>query len=145
VIGHYKQAEVNGKLYLLGDCVHVHVCSELKSGFWSFNLDKCYVCIAHFWTLLSKFLFSAKLSPSLSGDLVLFFFLFCSNFWVRLVFGSYLDLLLSRFVVLKISMFLRYDASKYFVKGIRGLMNQEMLLFGISAFGVLQMILYRVL
>ncbi len=64
---------------------------------------------------------------------------------MRLVFGSYLDLLLSRFVVLKISMFLRYDASKYFVKGIRGLMNQEMLLFGISAFGVLQMILYRVL
>ncbi|KAH9559794.1 hypothetical protein CY35_06G074300 [Sphagnum magellanicum] len=31
VIGHYKQAEVNGKLYLLGDCVHVH--SGLETNF----------------------------------------------------------------------------------------------------------------
>ena len=25
VIAHYKQAEVEGKLYKLGDCVHIHV------------------------------------------------------------------------------------------------------------------------
>lgn len=25
VIAHYRQAEVEGKLYKLGDCVHVHV------------------------------------------------------------------------------------------------------------------------
>jgi hypothetical protein len=39
VIAHYKQAEVEGKLYKLGDCVHIHVSFILSSSLLQLKIE----------------------------------------------------------------------------------------------------------